>query len=242
MRWPPVAVTVAFTILVVVMVALFVIALDRAGERLGAAAEERRRWRRRGAALLGAWLAITGGLAGAGILQDFSRVPPPAALLLLTTLALTVVVASSRVGARLAFGLSIAGLVGFQSFRIAVELLLLALARAGTMPLRMTLEGWNFDVLTGLSAIPIAMLAARGRCPRWALWLWNLIGFGLLATIVGIAVLSMPLPFQRFSMPGDDPFVTRAPFVWLPTVLVAAALLGHLLLLRRLVARERTGD
>ena len=62
---------------------------------------------------------------------------------------------------------------------------------------------------------------------------WNLLGFALLVNIVTVAVLSTPI-VRWF---GDDrlaTFVTYPPFVWLPTVLVAAALTGHLLVLRAL--------
>jgi hypothetical protein len=42
----------------------------------------------------------------------------------------------------------------------------------------------------------------------------------------------MPFPLQRFAVPNV--WVTQAPFVWLPAVMVLAALLGHILLFRRL--------
>jgi hypothetical protein len=50
---------------------------------------------------------------------------------------------------------------------------------------------------------------------------------------VTIAVLSMPTPFRAYDGPPNV-FVASVPFVWLPTVMVMAALLGHLLLFRRL--------
>jgi hypothetical protein len=62
--------------------------------------------------------------------------------------------------------------------------------------------------------------------PRALLWAFNLLGLGLLTTIVTIAVLSMPTPFRAFDGPPTV-FVATVPFVWLPTVMVMAALLGH---------------
>ncbi len=59
------------------------------------------------------------------------------------------------------------------------------------------------------------------------------LGLGLLTTIVTIAILSMPTPFRQFDGPPNY-FVATVPFVWLPTVMVMAALLGHLLLFGRL--------
>jgi hypothetical protein len=59
------------------------------------------------------------------------------------------------------------------------------------------------------------------------------VGFALLVNIVTVAILSTP-GFRWF---GDDHlnvFVTYPPFVWLPAVLVTAALMGHILVWRRL--------
>jgi hypothetical protein len=60
---------------------------------------------------------------------------------------------------------------------------------------------------------------------------WNIMGLALLVNIVVVAILSTP----RFAAFGPDrlnTFVTYPPFVWLPTVLVLAALAGHLIIFR----------
>jgi hypothetical protein len=64
---------------------------------------------------------------------------------------------------------------------------------------------------------------------------WNLLGAALLANIVTVAILSTP----RFAFFGSGPerlnvWVMDAPFVWLPAVMVLAALAGHLLVFRAL--------
>ena len=64
---------------------------------------------------------------------------------------------------RLARATPVAWLVGLQTFRIGVELALALLYHAGVVPLQMTIEGRNWDLLVGLSAAPVAWLAARGR-------------------------------------------------------------------------------
>jgi hypothetical protein len=112
----------------------------------------------------------------------------------------------------------------------------------GTMPPQMAFTGANFDIITGLSAIVVAFLAAKGRAPRWLLLAWNALGSVLLFAIVGIAVASLP----RFHAFGMDPsrlntWVAYFPFVWLPAGLVTSALFGHIVLWRRLLQR-RVGD
>ena len=61
-----------------------------------------------------------------------------------------------------------------------------------------------------------------------------MLGLGLLLTIVSIAVMSIPGPLRLFDGPPNV-WIATVPFVWLPTMMVMAALLGHLLLRRRLL-------
>jgi hypothetical protein len=182
------------------------------------------------------WLALTGGLAASGILGDFDRVPPPMLALAGASGILTLALAFSPFGTRLAFGLPITFLVGFQVFRIVVEVVLAQLYHAGQVPVQMTYEGRNFDVFSGISALIIAWLSSRLRLPQWVLLLWNVIGLGLLINIVVIALLSTPIPLRVFMNEPANTIITTWPYVWLPTFLVQAALFGHILVFRRLLA------
>jgi hypothetical protein len=142
--------------------------------------------------------------------------------------------AFSRSGWRLVNGLSLASLVGFQVFRVPVELILFWLARDGVVPVQMTFEGLNFDILSGISAPVVAWLITTERLSTKGILLWNLVGLGLLINIVIIAILSTPVSFRVFLNEPANTFITHAPYVWLPVFLVQAALCGHLLVFRRL--------
>ncbi len=105
------------------------------------------------------------------------------------------------------------------------------------MPEQMTYTGRNFDILTGATALIVAWWLGTGRGGRPLALTWNVFGFLLLVNVVSIAVRSTP----RFRAFGDDHlnvFVTYPPFVWLPAVMVLAALAGHLLIFRRLLSRR----
>jgi hypothetical protein len=67
--------------------------------------------------------------------------------------------------------------------------------------------------------------------------LWNALGLLLLANIVTVAVLSAPSPLRVFRNAPANSWVAHAPWVWLPAVLVQAALFGHLLVFRALRSR-----
>lgn len=72
-----------------------------------------------------------------------------------------------------------------QIFRVAVELLLFALYKKGILPVSTTFEGYNYEILIGLSAPVVGYLAITKRLlPRWALHVWNIAGLCTLATIV----------------------------------------------------------
>ncbi|MBM4363316.1 MAG: hypothetical protein FJ104_11590 [Deltaproteobacteria bacterium] len=194
-----------------------------------------------GAALLAGWATLTGALAGSGVLLRFDVRPPPFVLLFLAILAIGLTLGLGPVGRRVAT-LPLAALVGLHAFRFPLELVMHRAAMDGVMPLQMSYSGWNFDILTGLTAIPVAVLAHQGRAPRWSIVAWNLLGTTLLVVIVSIALSSSPL-LMAF---GTDParvntWVGHFPFVYLPTVLVTTAMAGHVALWRRLAATALAG-
>ena len=180
------------------------------------------------------WMAITAGAAAAGLLRFAS--PPTMPFVALLTVAIAIAVARSHTGERLALELPLAALVGFQSFRVIVELLMHRAYMEGLMPVQMSYSGRNFDIVTGLTAIPVALIVARGRPASRLVLAWNVLGLGLLANILIVALLSAPTPLRVFMNEPANDWISRVPWIWLPTVMVLAAMLGHILIFRRLAA------
>jgi hypothetical protein len=171
------------------------------------------------------WIAFTGFLAYSGFLTQIQRLP---------FLIAAAILASTYFARTLRDDVPIHWLIGYQAFRIPVEIFLHNGFSAGFVPVQMTWDGRNFDVLSGLTAIPIAWLAARNQLPVWAVKLWNLFGFALLLNIMTVAILSLPTPLRQFHNEPANRFVALFPYVWLPAVLVPAAWFGHIALFRRL--------
>jgi len=182
-----------------------------------------------------AWLAYSAFLGLSGVLARFDQ-PPRLALLMLPTILLPLLLGFSRLGDVLAWA-PLSWLVGFQAFRLPLELVMHRAASEGTMPVQMSFAGANFDILTGASAVLVAGLATFGRAPRWLLILWNTLGCVLLAAIVGVAIASLPAiaAFGR-SPERLNTWIAYFPYVWLPAGLVSSALFGHVLLWRRLLS------
>lgn len=231
----PLVVWLGIPAIAAALAALFVLGSRRAAQRLALAPAAVRRTTRVAAAGVLAWCALQAALAGSGLLARFDARPPPLALFMAAVFGGAVLLGASRFAAPLARGLPLAALVGFQAFRLPLELVMHEAARAGVMPSLLSFAGWNFDIATGTLAIPVAALAAAGRAPRWLVLAWNALGLAALATIAGIAVGTAPF-VQAFGPGQVNAWVAYLPFVYLPGVMVVAALAGHVLVLRRLLS------
>jgi hypothetical protein len=158
-------------------------------------------------------------------------------LVLVAINGLALLLALSRVGDALS-QLPLWGLVLFHVYRLPLELAMHWAATEGTMPSVMSYSGANFDMVTGVLAIPTAYALYRGA-PRWLAHLWNLLGATLLINVVTIAVRASPLALA-YGPEQVNTWVTYFPFVWLPAVLVLAAFAGHVVTLRALLRPAET--
>ena len=189
-------------------------------------------------ALIILWIGLLTVLSFKGFFADFSKLPPRPALAILIPLPFVLLFAFSKKGTQLLQSVPSHWLVYMQSFRIVVELLLLVAFMAGRLPVQMTFEGRNFDVITGLLALPVGYLLARKKSYSKKLAVaFNLIGLALLLNILVIAVLSMPTSLRYFMNEPSNTLVAEFPFILLPGVLVPLAYGLHILSLRQLLTK-----
>jgi hypothetical protein len=191
------------------------------------------------AAVVAIWIALPAILAARGALDSYAPLPTLGLAIMLLVTAGTIALAFGWFGGKLLAAAPLAAIVGFQAFRLPLELLLHRLHSQGVIPVQMTYSGMNFDIATGVSALVLALALHRRRCPTWLLMAWNLVGLALLINIVAVAVLSSPVPFRYFTDPPANLLPSTFPYVWLPTFLVQAALFGHLLVFRALRLKRR---
>ena len=189
------------------------------------------------ATIAAVWMTGTALLASVGALHFDA--PPTMLVLLMFTFAGAIALGASRIGEQLATRIPVALLVGFQAFRIGVELLLHQAYREGLMPIQMSYSGRNLDILSGISGLILGLLLLRRQLMPSVILAWNVVGVALLANILAIAMLSAPTPFRVFMNEPSNVWITRAPWVWLPTVFVFAAILGHVVVFRWVLAARR---
>jgi len=118
--------------------------------------------------------------------------------------------------------------VYFQSFRIIVELLLLGLCMQGMLPKAATFEGYNFDIVIGITAPLMGYYIFSKDAPRKILILiWNIAG--LLALAIVVIIL---LGHAYFNGPMNDNILTKGfgkfPFTFLAGFYMPLAVFMHL--------------
>jgi hypothetical protein len=188
---------------------------------------------------LSLWAGLLLVLSYKDFFADFSKLPPRPALAILIPLPFVLMIAFSRKGTELLKSIPAHWLVYMQSFRVIVELLLLSAFMTGKLPVQMTFEGRNFDVITGLLALPVGyLLAKRKPYVRRGAVAFNIIGLLLLLNILVVAVLSMPTPIRHFMNEPANILVAQFPFILLPGVLVPIAYALHIFSLRQLISEQ----
>ena len=222
------------------LAALIVIAagmlVKRAALSVGDSPQQAAMLQRRYAIGASLWLLVVSAASYSGILLPRGGPPLPFVVLVISIFAVAALLARSKVGDRLARGLPFAVLVGFQGFRLPLELAMHRAHTEGLMPVQMSYSGRNFDIITGVTAIALAIALMTARVPRRVIQAWNVLGLILLFNIVAVAILSTPM-FAYFGRDRLNVWVMWMPYTLLPAVMVLAALAGHLIVWRALSLR-----
>jgi hypothetical protein len=195
---------------------------------------------RRALALLCGWAAVQTLVANTGFYAATDTEPQRMALALGPPLLAIAALFVTRAGRAFLDRINLRWLILVHVVRIPVELVLHALFVAGLVPQVMTFEGRNFDIVSGLTA-PLVAVAGfhRGQPRRGLLLAWNISCLVLVLNVVAHGILSVPGPLQQFGFEQPNVGLLRAPFVWLPSLIVPVVILSHLAAIRQLRRRAR---
>ena len=190
--------------------------------------------------MLTGWTVLQAILGLLGVYQQTDRLPPrilafgffPALLILVLYLFF-------GKGKRLIAQTNLSTLTGFHSIRILVEIVLLLLFYYQMTSIYMTVEGHNYDILSGVSAVAVALVAGQTGAEKKKLLLWwNIVCLLLLFNVIARAILSTPSPLQRWAFEQPNLAVLYFPFNLLPTVIVPLVLVAHLIAIKRLTNKS----
>lgn len=112
--------------------------------------------------------------------------------------------------------------------RLPVELVLFGLLAHKMIPESMTFEGWNYDIMMGITAPLIGWLFLKERVSKKLLLSWNIAGLILVLSIYLNGILSAELPFQQIAFEQPNRAVTYFPFVLLPATVVPIVMWTHI--------------
>lgn len=184
-------------------------------------------------------MAASSFVARAGVLASTQSFPPPMGVMIMMVLVGSVSLGMSRVGGSIAQHASLRALVLLQLFRFPLELLMHHAAAKQIMPVQLSFSGFNFDIVTGISAAVLVGASAWRRLPAWTFWIWNVWGIVCLAGIAMIAITTSPMVHAFGTEPHNvNSWVLFFPYVWLPTILVSTAIVSHIAVTRKLLAGE----
>ncbi|SIS96933.1 hypothetical protein SAMN05421759_10830 [Roseivivax lentus] len=187
------------------------------------------------------WLALTGALPFLFVWLDLGPAGqfPSFAL----TLVLVVLLGLTKPGHRVVAANGLAWLAAIHVFRLPLEYVLIQWNGAGFMPEQMTWRGDNLDVITGLLAIPAAVVIARDIRPRLIAFAFNALGLAMLVNIIAIVALSSPTPLRAllggYQTKPDVLVGLYFPTVWIASVAVAGAVFLHVSSLSYLIRQSR---
>lgn len=184
------------------------------------------------------WVVYLVTLSSTGIIHDFELPPKMPLFVVLPALFIITFLLTRPATGKLLENAPLHLLIGFQSFRIIVELIIWLAFRNDLIPLEATFEGYNYDILVGITAIPIAFYAYKGKVSRGILMFWNVAGLIILANTVRVFVLSAFFPdlIGAESSSVDVLFVTP-PLLFIAGIYMPLAVLLHGMTIKKLIAK-----
>ncbi|MEL6270961.1 MAG: hypothetical protein AAFU54_28830 [Chloroflexota bacterium] len=186
------------------------------------------------------WLAFQGILALQGFYIDLPEHPTRLSVALGPGfIAILLSVFAVRRGSMLVRALPLDWLTYLHTIRLPIEIVLLGLYINEMIPRVMTFEGWNYDILVGITAPVVGYLVfSSQRWPRRFGLIWNWISLALLINVVTIGLLSAPTPLQQIAFDQPNQAVNFFPYNWLVTFIVPIVFVNHILSIKRLLEPE----
>lgn len=231
-----------FVLVTLIYLTLFVYEISKGVAQISVDNGRKKRFMFNVIAVLLVWTVFVTGWSVSGKMADFSIFPLNLLPVILIPAITAVAFLSSRLLCQALEHIPAGNLIRLQSFRFFVEVLLWLLFVANLLPVQMTFEGRNLDILAGVTAPLVALLVSRGKLSKKALLVWNVACLALLLNIVITAILSTPSPWRVFMNEPANKVVAYFPISWLPGLLVPLAYYLHLLSIKQLLQSKKVAS
>ncbi len=210
-----------FILLTLIMASLVYAGLTTVSHRTISDVKVRRQFRLNTFLVLVGWLTYVSTMSMSGIFLSDSLPPRIPLLIVLPFYAFMIWFFRSSRFRDIIASTPASWLVYSQCFRVLVELLLFGLYLDKILPQAGTFEGYNFEIVTGFSALLIGYLGFTKKVlPPLYIQIWNYVGIGSLTVVVFILITHAyypslysnpePLSLKRF---GIFPYTLLAGFL-----------------------------
>jgi len=184
------------------------------------------------------WISYITIIAYTGILNDLSFPPRLPVFIILPIFLMMGVFLTRDATSIFCKNLETSWLIGFQSFRIIVELIIWQGFREGILPVETTFEGLNYDVVVGITAIPVAFYTNKQKLSKPFLILWNVFGLIILANTVRVFISAAYFPATLgFNEPIVNPDFLKPPYIFIAAIFMPFAVFLHALTLKKILEK-----
>jgi len=181
-------------------------------------------------AVLSLWLIPHYFLTKTGFYSDFTEFPKIPIFMISPLFLFTFILFLKNKNSRVLDAIPIHIPIAYQSFRAVIEVLFYFTFLKGILPVQVTFEGVNYDVLFGLSAILMGIYAFQKNASKKILIIWNIIGIGVVAFAAFTFITSFYFPaIWGLSNSGVSPEFAQFPFLLLPSFFMPSAIFMHIL-------------
>ncbi len=178
--------------------------------------------------IFGAWVLLQVSIVSTGFYENTSLPPRIVLFIILPLFIFTGVFLYRNRKNRILNSIPIHIPIFYQTFRAGIELLFYFTFQRGFLPVEVTFEGVNYDVLFGISALVAGVYALRKNASTKWLIAWNILGIG----VVGFAAFTFITCFYFPWIWGNPEFsfeFLQFPFILLPAFFMPSAIFVHLL-------------
>lgn len=183
------------------------------------------------------WSALFGIIGYSGFFTETTQLPPRFLFMMAPAVLIMILFFITKRGKAFLNRFDLKWLTLVHIIRLPVEIILMILAIYKVVPDEVTFEGRNFDIIMGLTALPMMWwVFTKGGSKKMLLW-WNVLGIVLLMNVVIHGVLSLPYPFQQIAHDQPNIAMLYAPYLLLPGLIVPLVMFSHLAAIRLLLKK-----